>query len=97
MTMAPMKKRVEKEGGKKREMIMVEVKNGSASQATARLWRSRLRRKRKRWRHPSLQMRLGRRQKQVSLDRFLDKVVQKEKELTDSSDSISDNESRPTQ
>jgi hypothetical protein len=29
--MAPMKKRVEKEGDK---MIMVEVKNGSASQAT---------------------------------------------------------------
>jgi hypothetical protein len=36
MTMAPMKKRVEKEGGKKKEMIMVEVKNGSASRATAR-------------------------------------------------------------
>jgi hypothetical protein len=34
--MAPMKKRVEKEGGKKKEMIMVEVKNGSASRATAR-------------------------------------------------------------
>jgi hypothetical protein len=28
--MAPMKKRVEKEGSKKREMITVEVKNGSA-------------------------------------------------------------------
>jgi hypothetical protein len=35
MTMALMKKRVEKEGGKK-EMITVEVKNGSALQATAR-------------------------------------------------------------
>jgi hypothetical protein len=35
MTMAPMKKRVEKEGGKKM-MITVEVKNGSASRATAR-------------------------------------------------------------
>jgi hypothetical protein len=33
--MAPMKKRVEKECGKKKEMIMVEVKNGSASRATA--------------------------------------------------------------
>jgi hypothetical protein len=33
--MAPMKKRVEKEGGKK-EIIMVEVKNGSALRATAR-------------------------------------------------------------
>jgi hypothetical protein len=32
-----MKKRVEKEGGKKKEeMITVEVKNGSASSATAR-------------------------------------------------------------
>jgi hypothetical protein len=31
----------------------------------------------------------------VSLDRFLVKVAQKEKESTDSSDSISDNESRP--
>jgi hypothetical protein len=30
------KKRVEKEGGKKKEMITVEVKNGSASRATAR-------------------------------------------------------------
>jgi hypothetical protein len=27
--MAPMKKRAEKEGGKKKEMITVEVKNGS--------------------------------------------------------------------
>jgi hypothetical protein len=35
MTMALMKKRAEKEGGKK-EMIRVEVKNGSASRATAR-------------------------------------------------------------
>jgi hypothetical protein len=34
--MAPMKKWVEKEGGKKEEMIKVEVKNGSASRATAR-------------------------------------------------------------
>jgi hypothetical protein len=51
----------------------------------------------KRRRHPSLQMRLGRRQKQVSLDRFLVKVAQKEKESTDSSDSVSDNESRPIQ
>jgi hypothetical protein len=42
-------------------------------------------------------MRLGRRQRQVSLDRFLVKVAQKEKESTDSSDSVSDNESRPTQ
>jgi hypothetical protein len=66
-----MKKRVEKEGGKKR--------------------------RRKRRRHPSPQMRLDRRQKQVSLDRFLVKVAQKEKESTDSSDSVSDNETRPTQ
>jgi hypothetical protein len=29
--MAPMKKRAEKEGSKKKEMITVEVKNGSAS------------------------------------------------------------------
>jgi hypothetical protein len=35
MTMAPMKKRAEKEGGKKK-MIRVEVKNGSALRATAR-------------------------------------------------------------
>jgi hypothetical protein len=35
MTMATVKKSVEKEGGKKKEMITVEVKNGSASQATA--------------------------------------------------------------
>jgi hypothetical protein len=34
--MAPMKKRVEKDGGKKKVMITVEVKNGSASRATAR-------------------------------------------------------------
>jgi hypothetical protein len=40
---------------------------------------------------------LERRQKQVSLDRFLVKVAQKKKESTDSSDSISDNENRPTQ
>jgi hypothetical protein len=33
--MAPLKKRVEKEGGKN-DMITVEVKNGSASRATAR-------------------------------------------------------------
>jgi hypothetical protein len=36
MTMAPMKERVEKECGKKKEMIKVEVKNGSALRATAR-------------------------------------------------------------
>jgi hypothetical protein len=40
---------------------------------------------------------LKRRQKQVSLDGFLVKVAQKEKESTDSSDSVSDNETRPTQ
>jgi hypothetical protein len=40
---------------------------------------------------------LKRRQKQVSLDRFLVKVTQKEKESTDSSDSVSDNEIRHTQ
>jgi hypothetical protein len=40
---------------------------------------------------------LKRRQKQVSLDRFLLKVAQKRKESTDSSDSVSGNESRPTQ
>jgi hypothetical protein len=34
--MAPMKKRAEKEGGKKKEMITVEVKDGTASRATAR-------------------------------------------------------------
>jgi hypothetical protein len=34
--MTSLKKRVEKEGGKKKEMITVEVKNGSALQATAR-------------------------------------------------------------
>jgi hypothetical protein len=34
--MAPMKKRVEKETGKKKEMFTVEVKNVSASRATAR-------------------------------------------------------------
>ena len=43
---------------------------------------------------------LKRRQKQVSLDRFLVKVARKEKdsiEPIDSSDVISDSESRPTQ
>jgi hypothetical protein len=34
--MAPMKKRVEKEGGKKKKMITVEVKNEFTSRATAR-------------------------------------------------------------
>jgi hypothetical protein len=34
--MAPMRKRVKKKGGKKKEMITVKVKNGSASRATAR-------------------------------------------------------------
>jgi hypothetical protein len=34
--MAPMEKRAEKEGGKKKDMITVEVKNGSALRATAR-------------------------------------------------------------
>jgi hypothetical protein len=33
--MAPIKKRFEKEGGKKKEMITVEVKNGSPSRTTA--------------------------------------------------------------
>jgi hypothetical protein len=33
--MAPMKKRVEKEGGKKEETITMEVNNGSASRAAA--------------------------------------------------------------
>jgi hypothetical protein len=32
----PNEERVEKEGGKKKELITVEVKNGSASRATAR-------------------------------------------------------------
>jgi hypothetical protein len=36
MTMVPMKKRAEKEGGKEKEMIAVEAKNGPASRATAR-------------------------------------------------------------
>ena len=43
---------------------------------------------------------LKRKQKQVSLDRFLAKVARKEKDSIvpiDSSDSISDSESRPTQ
>jgi hypothetical protein len=39
---------------------------------------------------------LKRRQKQASLDRFLE-VAQKEKESTDSSDSVGGSESRPTQ
>jgi hypothetical protein len=34
--MAPMKKRAENEGGKKKEMVTVEVRNGSVSRATAR-------------------------------------------------------------
>jgi hypothetical protein len=95
--MAPMKKRAEKEGGKKKEMITVEVEWICIASNSKRLWRSRLRRRRKRRRHPSLHMRLGSRQKQVSLDKFLVKVAQKEKKSTDSSDSISDNESCPTQ
>jgi hypothetical protein len=78
MAMAPVKRRAEKEGGKKKEMITVEVNICIASNSK-RLWRSRLRRRRKRQRHPSLQMRLGRRQKQVSLDRFLVNVAQKER------------------
>jgi hypothetical protein len=40
---------------------------------------------------------LKRRHEQASLDRFLVKVAQREKESTDSSDSVNDNESRPTQ
>jgi hypothetical protein len=40
---------------------------------------------------------LKRRQKQVSLDRFLVKVAQKENVSTDSSDSVSDDKSRHTQ
>jgi hypothetical protein len=80
-------------------MIKVEVKNGSALRAAARgygelVWGGGEKRRR---RHPSLQMRLGRRKKQVSLDRFIVKDAQKEKEITDSSDSVSDNESHPTQ
>jgi hypothetical protein len=78
--------------GPNEEMGCIYIANNSK-----RLWRSRLRRRGKRRRHPSLQMRLGRRQKQVPLDRFLVKVAQKEKESTDSSDSVSDNESRPSQ
>jgi hypothetical protein len=42
-------------------------------------------------------MKLGRREKQVSLDKFLVKIAQKEKQSTEISDSVSDNESRPTQ
>jgi hypothetical protein len=34
--MAPMKKRIEKEGGKRKEMNTVEVKNWSVSWSTAR-------------------------------------------------------------
>jgi hypothetical protein len=93
MTMAPMNKKAEKEGGKKK-MITLEVKNGSASRATARGYGDLVR---KRQRHPSLQMCLDRRQKQVSLDRFLVIVTQREEDSTDSSHSVSDNESRPTQ
>jgi hypothetical protein len=40
---------------------------------------------------------LKRRQKQVSLDKFLVKGAQEEKASTDSSDFVSDNESRATQ
>jgi hypothetical protein len=35
MTMVPLEKMVEKEGGKRKEMVTVEVKNGSAWRATA--------------------------------------------------------------
>jgi hypothetical protein len=99
MKMAPMKKKAEKEGGRRKEMITVEVKNWTEFASNSkRLWRSHLRRRRrKRWRHPSLQMRLGTRQKQVLLDRCLVKVAQRKKESTDRSDSISDNDNRPTQ
>jgi hypothetical protein len=45
----------------------------------------------------SLSSNLIRQEAKVSLDRFLVKVAQKERESTDSSDSVSDNESRPTQ
>jgi hypothetical protein len=37
--MAPMKEKAEKEDSKKKEMTTVEVKNGSASRATARGYR----------------------------------------------------------
>jgi type IV pilus biogenesis protein CpaD/CtpE len=40
-----MKKRAEKEGGEKKEMITVEVKNGSASRATASLSANEIRQK----------------------------------------------------
>jgi hypothetical protein len=76
--MAPMKKRVEKEGGKKKEMITVEVKmdlHRKQQQEVMEISSE----EEKRRRHPALQMRLGRRQKQVSLDRFLVKVAQKER------------------
>jgi hypothetical protein len=45
--MAPVKKKVEKEGGKKKKMITVEVTNDCIGSNSKRLWRSRLRRKRK--------------------------------------------------
>ena len=152
-----MQKKVEKKVSKKKEMITVKVKMVITKKydweiqvaETARFYEKSTsasglqRRRRKRWRNPSLQMRLGRcvkcmkqskqtfvekhhpnkavavramnlfndsarshfckilkrRQKQVSLDRFLITVSWKEKdsiEPTDSSDSISDSESRPT-
>jgi hypothetical protein len=94
--MAPMKKRSEKKGGKKKEMIRWKLRmdlHCQQQQEVMEIWSEE---KEKKMRPPSLQMRLDRRQKQVSLDRFLVKVAQKEKESTDSSDSVSDNESRPT-
>ena len=72
--MAPVQKMVEREGGKKKEMIMVEVKkeiiekyeHGMQVAKTARFYKKSTsasclqRRWRKRQRNPSLPMRLGR-------------------------------------
>jgi hypothetical protein len=70
----------------KKEVITVEVKNGSILRATARGYGDLV---------SSDEIRQE--QKQVSLDRFLVKVAQKQEKSTDSSDSVSDNESCPTQ
>jgi phosphate-selective porin len=71
--MAPMKKRSEKKGGKK-EIIRWKLRMDlHCEQQQQEVMEVSFEEKEKKTRHPSLQIRLGRRQKQVSLDSRLAK------------------------
>ena len=88
-TMAPMQKKVEKKGGKKKEMITVEVKKeiiekyerGVRVAEIARFYKRSMsasclqRRRRKRQRNPSLQMKLGRSVKCGKLQNFVEELL----------------------